>query len=221
MKEISKVNAGCCDESVLKAWVSRLGSADSAHDIAHIERVVKNAQRYARAEKANIELVTTAAWLHDCVSLPKDSPHRAKASQLAAEKAGKFLQEIGKDDHFIIAVQHAIAAHSYSANILANSVEAKIVQDADRIDALGAVGMARCFMVGGALERRLYDSTDPFCQQREPDDTTFCIDHFFIKLFNIAESLHTQAAKVDAKERVLFMKNFLHQLGVELDHVYE
>ena len=205
-----------CIETKLRKFVADRIPSDSAHDLGHIERVAANAKRYAIAEGANLYIVIPAAWLHDCVTVPKGSPDRAFASRMAAAEASKFLLSINYDEALVEPISHAIAAHSYSANIEATTLEAKIVQDADRIDALGAIGISRCLLVGGSINRALYSVADPFCDSREPDDEKFCIDHFFKKLFNIADTLQTNAARLDAKKRVKFMKLYLAELNAEI-----
>ncbi len=190
--------------------------SDSAHDISHLERVVATASKLARAEQANLDVVWDAAWLHDCVSVAKDSPLRTQASTMAAEKAASLLTDLGKDENHIQQVCHAIAAHSYSAGIQPLSLEAQIVQDADRLDALGAIGVSRCLLVAGSMHSSLYNSQDPFCEQRTPDDKHFCIDHFVVKLFSIAETLNTQSAKHEAESRIAFMRHYLAQLKSEI-----
>lgn len=189
---------------------------DSAHDINHIKRVVKNAKAIAEQENADLEIVTAAAWLHDCVTFPKNHPDNKKASGFAAQRAIEFLAEVGFAEHKLHGVFHAIEAHSYSANIQTKSIEAKVVQDADRLDGLGAVGIARCFTVSGKLGSALYGNVDPFCEERTPDSKVSAVDHFYEKLFKTAQTLHTQSAKKIAKQRVDFMKVFLTQLGTEI-----
>jgi len=193
------------DEVKLREFVVDRTPSDSAHDIAHIERVVRNAKQYATMELANLDVVVPAAWLHDCVTVPKNSPDRAYASTMAADEAENFLLSINYDKALVELIRHAIESHSYSADIETNSLEAMLVQDADRIDALGAVGVSRCLLVGGSLNRALYSVEDPFCEDRESDDERFCIDHFFRKLFSIADTLKTEAGKVDAQKPVEFM----------------
>lgn len=204
------------DEAKLKEFTLDCVSRDSAHDLGHIERVVQNAKRYAAMEHANLNVVVPAAWLHDCVTISKGSPDRAYASTMAAVRARDFLISINYDKFLVEQIAHAIEAHSYSANIEATRIEAKIVQDADRIDALGAIGISRCLLVGGSLNRTLYSTEDPFCGDRTPDDENFCIDHFFKKLFGIADTLQTDAAKIDAVKRVKFMKIYLAELNGEI-----
>jgi uncharacterized protein len=189
---------------------------DSAHDIAHTERVVSNAFLLAKQEACDEEIVEAAAWLHDCVILPKNDPDRKNASRLAARKATTYLKSIQFDGSKIPAVAHAIEAHSFSAGIRPITVEAKVVQDADRLDALGAIGIARCFMVGGQLSRPIYQPEDPFCILRDPNDKEWAVDHFYTKLFKLPELMNLDSAKVEAERRVIYMENFLERLKGEI-----
>ncbi|MCP4418142.1 MAG: HD domain-containing protein [Chloroflexi bacterium] len=203
-------------EETLANFVREQETADAAHDMQHIERVVLMARRLSMVENANLDVVIPAAWLHDCVTLPKNAANRKDASRLAAAKAVRFLRRINYPPQYLDAISHAIEAHSFSAGILPTTLEAKVVQDADRLDAIGAIGVARCLLVGGGLKRPLYNPTDPFCQIREPDDINYTIDHFYRKLFKISQTLHTQAARSEARQRVAFMHAFLKQLRQEV-----
>lgn len=198
------------------AFLDRAGQGDAAHDRAHTERVVASARALARIELARLEVVVPAAWLHDCVSVPKDSPQRSAASRLAAEAAGAFLRACGYPAQHIPAIQHAIEAHSFSAGVAPRTIEAMVVQDADRLDALGAVGVARCLMLGGAMGKPLYDPREPFPSARPPDDRAYVIDHFYTKLLTLAETMHTAAGRAEAQARTAFMRGFLEQLGREI-----
>ncbi|WP_421849547.1 HD domain-containing protein [Marinomonas sp.] len=203
-------------ESCCRTFLQTQGYVDAAHDMNHIFRVVKVAKQLVREEKADLAVVVPAAWLHDCVSLPKNHPERYLASSMAGDKAVEFLSSINYPSHYYDAIHHAICAHSFSANISPNSLEAKILQDADRLDALGAVGIARCMQVSGALNRVLYASEDPFCENRQPDDSLYSVDHFYNKLFRIANSLHTVSAQLEGKRREAVMRVFLEQLSLEI-----
>jgi uncharacterized protein len=204
------------ENNVYRKFLINDCSLDVAHDIGHIERVVKTAGNICSAEGGDSEIVITAAWLHDCVTLPKDHPERSKSSILAGKKAAEFLHSRGFPKSKIRGVVHAIEAHSYSAGIEPKTIEAKIVQDADRLDALGAIGIARCLLIGGKLGRPLYDPDDPFCEYRSPDDSVYTIDHFYEKLFKLPDQLHTNAAKKIAVHRIEFMKSYLNQLKEEI-----
>ncbi|MGB1292915.1 MAG: HD domain-containing protein, partial [Pseudoalteromonas sp.] len=188
-------------ENACRGFISSLICADVAHDITHIERVVRVAKQLCIAEQAEMAVVLPAAWLHDCVAVAKNHPDRAKASTMAADKAVTFLASIDYDESYFDAIHHAIAAHSFSANIKVQSIEAQIVQDADRMDALGAIGVSRCMKVGGSISRHLYHPQDPFCQNREADDKRYTLDHFFIKLLHVAKSMNTPSAKAEAQRR--------------------
>jgi uncharacterized protein len=203
-------------EQSCKTFINSPSSGDSAHDLDHIERVVANAKTILKGETADPDIVISAAWLHDCVVLPKNHPDRKQASKMAAKKASDFLTAAGFPKSKIEAVSHAIESHSFSARIKPQSIEAKIVQDADRLDALGAVGIARCFLVGGQLGRPLYNPDDPFCESRNPDDLKWTIDHFYTKLFRLPETMNTENARKEALKRVEFMKNYLEQLKAEI-----
>jgi uncharacterized protein len=197
-------------------FLAEATAQDAAHDDEHIRRVVSMARRLAAVEGAALAVVVPAAWLHDCVVVPKDSPQRSQASTLAAHAAAGFLRGIGYPETHLTAIEHAIAAHSFSAAIQPRTIEARVVQDADRLDAIGAIGVARCLMLGGALGRRLYDPTEPFPTTREPDDMAFSIDHFYLKLLRLAESMTTAAGRAEALRRTAFMQQFLDQLHSEI-----
>ena len=204
-------------EQQCRIFLTRDGAtADAAHDIAHIERVVANARVLAETEQADIAVVLPAAWLHDCIVVPKNSPLRSQASMLAAEAAVGFLRSVDYPEQHIAAIAHAIAAHSFSANITPRTTEAKVVQDADRLDSLGAIGVARCFALSGALGRRFYDPDEPFPITRTPNDTRNTLDHFYVKLLNLADQMQTEAGRAEARRRTAFMQTFLEQLRGEL-----
>jgi uncharacterized protein len=191
-------------------------TGDAAHDAAHVRRVVANARLLAGTEGADLDVVLPAAWLHDCVSVPKDSPDRSKASQLAAGAAADFLTAEGYPAGKIPAIRHAIEAHSFTAGIPPRTLEARVVQDADRLDALGAIGIARTFVVGGALGRALYNEVEPVPRTRVPDDGHNSVDHFFTKLFTLAGTMQTAAGRREAERRTAMMRDFLAELEREI-----
>lgn len=195
---------------------SAIQSGDPAHDLEHIRRVVLNTKKIARTENLSMEVLLPAAWLHDCVHVAKNSQERSTASQLAADHAVNTLKQHGYPKEHFSAIHHAIEAHSFSANISPHSIEAKVLQDADRIDALGAVGLSRCLMLGGHMGSDLYHSEDPFAKNRPLDDTDYCIDHFFAKLLGLKNTMQTKAGKALAEKRTKFLSDFLKQLRSEI-----
>jgi uncharacterized protein len=192
-------------------------SDDGSHDIAHILRVFRNAMRIQRQEGGNDAVLAAAVLLHDCVSVEKNSPLRAQASRLAAEKASSILSGLGWPADAIAGVANAILTNSFSAGISPETIEAKILQDADRLDAIGAIGVARCFYIGGRMNSGLHDVADPRGETRELDDKSFAIDHFPIKLFKLADGFQTAAGRRMAAERhdrlVTFYNDFLEEIA--------
>jgi uncharacterized protein len=203
-------------EPRFRRFVASQPNADPGHGPVHLERVVATAMRLAAEEGARADVVLPAAWLHDCVHVAKNSPERSRASRLAADHALGFLQEAGYPPACLPDIRHAIEAHSYSAGIAPRTVEAKVVQDADRLDALGAIGLARCLAVGTALGRPLYEAVDPFCRERAPDEDGASIDHFYAKLLKLAGTMQTAAGRREAARRTAFLEAFLVQLGSEI-----
>lgn len=191
-------------------------SDDPAHDLLHFKRVVALAKKLCEKEQGRPEIVVPAAWLHDLVIVPKDSPLRSQASRLSADKAIEFLNSIDYPKEYFPAIAHAIEGHSFSANIEVITLEAKIVQDADRLDGLGAIGIARCFATAGLLRRSFYSDVDPFCESRVPDDLNYTVDHFFRKLLLTADTMKTRSGAVEALTRTEHMKMFLKQLKSEI-----
>lgn len=189
---------------------------DAAHNPMHIRRVVTNARRLTEAEGADWHVVMPAAWLHDCVIIPKSSPNRSRASQLAAQQAIAWLEELKWPHGRLKEIAHAIEAHSFTAGITPQTLEARVLQDADRLDALGAVGLTRTLMLGAELKRKFYDPTDPFCHFREPDDSIYTLDHLYCKLLTLEATMQTPSGKSEAQQRTFFLRQFLAQLGEEI-----
>lgn len=205
-------------ENIIFERVSQLASnEDPAHDLLHFKRVVKTAKAICATEKAKFEVVVPAAWLHDFVIVPKNDPRRKQASQLSADAAVKFLRELHYPEIYLEEIAHAIAAHSFSSGIEAKTLEAQVVQDADRLDGLGAIGIARCFATAGLFKRSFYAESDPFCELRAPDDQKYTVDHFFAKLFKTAQTLKTKAGREEGLRRMKTMQAYLASLNDEID----
>jgi len=202
-------------QSQCRGYLSTMVPADAAHDINHVRRVVKNVIYLSDIEHVDSLVTLPSAWLHDCVAVAKDSPLRAQGSRLAAESATEFLAGISYPEELLAEVFHAIEAHSFTAAIPTRSREAAVVQDADRLDSLGAIGIARCLLVGGKLNLQLLSQDDPFCEQREPDDSQFTVDHFYAKLFRLPDTMKTEAGKAEAQRRAKLMQRYLDDLREE------
>ncbi|MGL4236067.1 HD domain-containing protein, partial [Tabrizicola sp.] len=192
--------------------------SDGSHDLSHLRRVKRIAlQIAARERRGDHDILIAAAYLHDLVNLPKSHPDRAQASRLSAKAARPLLAELEMTTDQIDAVCHAIEAHSFSAGIPPETIEAQILQDADRFDALGAIGIARLFYIAGSLGSQLFDQDDPFAQTRPLDDRQFALDHFEIKLFKLPDGMNTDSARALAQSRIGFLRSYLRQLRDELE----
>jgi uncharacterized protein len=191
-------------------------TSDGSHDLSHIQRVWKNASIIQAIEGSDAEMLFAATLLHDCVSVEKNASNRAQASTLAAAKASAVLAGLGWTQSRIAEVAHAIAAHSFSAGIAPITVEAKILQDADRLDAIGMVGAARCFYIAGRMGSALYDPADPRALARPHDDKAFAIDHFEVKLFKLASGFQTTTGARLAAVRQERLRRFLDEFMDEI-----
>jgi len=201
---------------LLQKQVQQKMKNDSAHDFNHIMRVFKNAQKLCKKEKANEKLVLSAALLHDIISYPK-SDKRSKSSSLkSAEESKKILKKLDFSEKEIRIVSDAIRDHSFSRGKTPKTLEGKILQDADRLDAIGAIGIARVFAVGGSEKRPFYNDEDPFCKTHAPDDSLWTLDHFYQKLLKLESLMNTKSAKTEAKKRTKVLKVFLSELKNEL-----
>ena len=200
----------------LKDEVKRIMKNDPAHDFEHVMRVYKNAQNICKKEKVNETLVLTAVLLHDIVSYPKSDKRSKTSSIKSAKKSKQILEEYDFSKKEITIISNAIRDHSFTRNRIPDSIEGKILQDADRLDALGAMGIARVFATGGSLNRPFYNTDDPFCKKRLPDDKTWTIDHFFQKLLHLESLMNTKSGKLEAKRRTKILKIFLEQLKQEI-----
>lgn len=182
---------------------------DGAHDLAHLQRVWTSAFAIAAREGGDRELIAAAVLLHDCVAVEKNSPLRPQASRLAAARASEILAAHGWPQNRIDATAHAIEAHSFSAAIPPETIEAKILQDADRLDAIGMIGIARCFYTAGRMGSALYDPRDPQARNRPLNDAAFAIDHFHAKLLKLKDGFQTEAGQAMAAERTRRIAEFL------------
>lgn len=187
---------------------------DASHDIGHLRRVAKAAHQIAGIEQEPVDglVLLASAYFHDIVCLPKNHPEAYLSSRLAAEKAIQILIQLQFPGDKLQAVYHAIHAHSFSAKIKPQSLEARIIQDADRMEALGALGILRTFYLSGRLGSQPYHSEDPFAKVRLLDDKVFALDHFYCKLFKLPQLLNTNGGRELAERRVIFLQRFVDQL---------
>jgi uncharacterized protein len=194
---------------------------DAAHDAAHLQRVANNARLILdrEGEKAGTRdefVVYSACWLHDLVQLPKGTGPAGESARRSAKLARDYLSEHGVDDERAAHVAAAVRTHSYSGGEKPSTIEAAIVQDADRLDALGAVGIARLFVVSATLDSALYHPDDPLSEHRPLEDNRYALDHIAAKLVNLPELMNTASARQIADERLAYIIGFRDQFIAEI-----
>ncbi|QUC63988.1 HD domain-containing protein [Nitrosopumilus sp. K4] len=204
------------DIELLQKYVKQRMENDPAHDFAHIMRVFNNAKKLCKKEKANEKLVLSAALLHDIVSYPKSDKRSKLSSIKSAQEAQNILIKMNYAFDDVEIICDAIRDHSFSRGEIPKTLEGKILQDADRLDAIGAIGIARVFAVSGSEQRPFYNNDDPFCKHRMPDDKTWALDHFYQKLLKLESLMNTKSAKTEAKRRTRILKSFLSELKKEI-----
>lgn len=191
--------------------------SDGSHDLSHILRVWRNASRIAKIEAdCDLDILVAAVILHDCVAVEKNSPLRARASALAAERAREIMAPFDWSAQRMDSLAHAIEAHSFSAGIAPTTLEARILQDADRLDSIGAIGVARTFYVAGRMGSSLYEPQDPLARKRERNDSLYALDHFETKLFRLASNFQTKTGQAMAIERNIVMRRFFEDFVSEI-----
>jgi uncharacterized protein len=208
-------------QMVLEEIVSSAMDGDGSHDIGHIRRVYRNAVAIDAGSKASEKchplVLLVSSYLHDIVNLPKNHPDRHLTSRLCAEKAVNTMARYGLGTEMLNEIAHAIEAHSFSAGITPRTQEARVLQDADRLDALGAIGIARCFYVNGRMGTQLFDEDDPLAEKRDLDDKSFALDHFEVKLLKLPEMMNTPTGRKLAHQRAKRIKRFRSQIIAEME----
>ena len=188
---------------------------DASHDLGHLLRVALWTARIGGGAVDPREAVA-AALLHDYVNVPKSSPDRARASELCAEAARPLLAGAGFDDAAVVRMTDAIRDHSFSRGAVPTEHLGMALQDADRLEALGAIGIARTFATGQRMGSKFFHPEDPFAVERELDDRSFAVDHFYAKLLGLSETMLTHAGRAEARRRTAVLSAFLDALGDEL-----
>lgn len=199
-----------------------LPTGDLAHDRLHVLRVYRWAVRLAPGAGADLDLAGAAALVHDLVNVPKESAQRSFGGELSADAAAPVLREVGYDEAEVKAICAAVRRSPWSRGLTPQTPLDRVLQDADRLDAIGAVGIARTFataqrmQIGGA-KLSLYDEVDPLALEREAEDRRFALDHFKTKLLTLAGGMHLAEAREEAQRRHAVMEGFLEQLAGELE----
>jgi uncharacterized protein len=183
-----------------------LGDCDLSHDRSHLARVYRWAVWLADGAGADRDLAGAAALVHDLVNLPKHHPDRADAAAQSARAAPAVLAAAGYGEGEIAEVVEAVRTSSWSAGLAATGPLGRVLQDADRLDAIGAIGVARTFacaqrMVDAGAALALHHADDPLAGDRPADDRRYAVDHFAVKLLRLADAMNLPAAAAEARRR--------------------
>lgn len=203
---------------LIKIAKEKIPNNDVSHDFEHASRVLLNAEIIAKEENGDFDIIVPAALFHDLVVYPKNHPNKHKSQEESAEAAEKILNEINnfpKDK--IEKVKICILECSFSKGITPKLLESKILQDADRLEATGAIAIMRTFSSTGQMKRPFYNPEDSFCKNRKPNSLHFALDLFYERLLKVADRMNTKTARKIAKRRTLFLKEFLNELKLELE----
>jgi uncharacterized protein len=188
----------------------------SGHDFSHVLRVFRLCNVISKDEHADRLILFASALLHDLGRGDELRDPKIDHAEKSAEISLPILEKVNFPKDKIPAVLYAIKVHRFSKGIAPTTLEAKILQDADRIDISGALGIATTFAFSGAHNRELYNLEDPFAEKRNLNDKEFAIDHFYAKLLNLPQTMHTKAGKKLAERRAAFTQRFLKELREEI-----
>lgn len=189
---------------------------DGAHDLSHSLRVARLAHELAVEEGADGDVAVAAALLHDLIWVPKNHEDSPRTAALASELAPELCRDLPGLGPKVEAIATAILTHSFSGGGLAETLEARIVQDADRLEAIGAIGIARVFATGASFGAGLWHPEDPWCLRRPLDDKAWSLDHFPKKLLRLAQGMNTPAGRRKAVARQKLLDEYLLALREEL-----
>ncbi|MGC8585964.1 MAG: HD domain-containing protein [Candidatus Micrarchaeia archaeon] len=187
---------------------------DPSHDFNHAMRVLKNAEMLGRIYHADMDVLIPAALFHDLIVYDKGSEKSKYEHEESARMALRILRKLHYNPEKLDKIKYAIEVCSYSKGIKPTTLEAKILQDADRIET-GAIGIMRTFSSSGSMGRQLYELSDPFLKRRKGDSKISGLDHLILKVANIHSAMNTKAAIKIARRREKFVKEFIKELELE------
>lgn len=190
--------------------------SDPSHDFQHVLRVLNLSLKLAKKTNADIDIIIPAVLFHDIVIYPKNSPESKNENTESSIVAEKILNGIKKyPKEKIPRAVSCIKECSFSKGLKASSLESEILQDADRLEATGAISIMRTFSSGGQMNKPFYPSEDPLCKKGSVRFRS-SIDLFYERLLVVKDTMHTEYAKKIAEQRTNFLKKFLKQLEKEL-----
>ncbi len=202
--------------TALHAFTRERMSADPGHDLAHCLRVARSAVVLGAPLSVPAREAIAAALLHDIINVPKDHPDRARASTLCADFAREHLPAFGFSPAEVERIAGAIRDHSFSRGATPETPLGDALQDADRLEALGVIGLFRCISTGVLMGARYFHDDDPWATSRPLDDRAYSIDHFTVKLLRLPATMRTAAGRAEAERRAAYLEHTLEVLAREL-----
>jgi len=198
-------------EKLLHIAKNKISNKDPSHDFSHSLRVLTNAELIAKKEKCDLEIIIPAAIFHDVIGFPRNIH-----AQKSADEVVKILNTVPEyPKEKIKHVEYAIRMHSFKGRL--ETIEAKIIQDADNLEITGAIIIMRMFASAGFMGRAFYDLEDPWCKNRELDGSQYTLDYYFKRVLKVESEIHTTTAKKIVKRRMVFVKQFIKELKIELE----
>jgi uncharacterized protein len=209
-------------EGKLKDYLIEIASRtiinnDPSHDILHALRVLKNCEIIAKEEGGDIEILIPGALFHDVVCYPKNHEKSNLSTIESANLTGEILRGVDfYPKNKIESVHSIICECSFSKGCKPSTLESKILQDADRLEATGCIAIMRTFASAGQMGNTFYNKNDPFCEKREPDSMNYALDLFYTRLLRVKDIMNTETAKVLAIKRTEDLEKFLDCLKGEI-----
>lgn len=202
-------------QQLIEIAKENISNDDVSHDVEHSMRVLSNAERIAKEENGDLDIIIPAALFHDLIVYPKNHPDRSKSQEESAEAAEKILKSFPYfSQEKIDKIKICILECSFSKGIIPETLESKILQDSDGLEATGAISIMRTYSSTGQMKRPFYNNEDPFCERRKIGN--YALDLFYERLLKVAERMHTTTAKKIAERRTIFLYDFLKELKLEL-----
>jgi uncharacterized protein len=205
-------------DNLIQIAKERISCGDTSHDFEHALRVLSNAERISLKEGGDLDIIVPSALFHDLIVYQKDNPDKYKSQEESAELAEKILLALTDFPSSKIAmIKTCILECSFSRGIIPDSIESKILQDADGLEATGAISIMRTYSSTGQMKHPFYNSEDPFCENRTPDAHTYALDLFYERLLKVTMRMHTKTAKDISIRRTDFLFKFLDEFKLELE----
>ncbi len=196
----------------------KISCEDVSHDFEHTYRVLLNAEKITKFEGGDLDIIIPAALFHDLVVYPKNNKKRFQSQEVSAIGAEKILKSLNEyPQEKIVFVKTAIIECSFTKGIIPERLESKILQDADKLESTGVISIMRTFSSTGQMKRPFYNTNDPFCKSRKPNNIDNALDLFYSRLLLVKDKMNTKTGKKISKQRHKALIFFLNELKKELE----